>query len=219
MSTRDWLPQGRAQRIAMARIWIDVFTLRGAEWNISTAENSKLLLLTANAEDAHVTAEASQGSRTLIAIANERSEILGEYMRLIHRTKLFTPPLVGSDFISLGLRPHDMEPTPHPVPNTVPEIEAITSVIRELTFRFRDFGATHWARPEYVESIDFRWEIKEARPGHVEEIIGVEGFSSGPFTLSFSEEQRGQRVFFAARWVNSRREGGPWSDIESAVIP
>jgi len=219
MSTRDWLPSGRKARIAMARIWIDVFVERGAEWNISTAETNQLRLLTANAADADANADASQGSRILIAQANEAHEILGEYMRLIHRTKLFTPPLIGSDYISLSLRPHDMEPTETPVPSTVPEIEAITSVIRELTFRFRDFGARTWAKPDHVASIDFRWEIKEARPHHVEEIIGIEGFSSGPFTLSFSEEQRGQRVFFAARWVNSRREGGPWSDIESAVIP
>jgi len=216
---RDWLPQNRGQRIAMAHLWIEVFSVNGAEWNISTAEINQLRLLAANAEDANVRAEASQGSRILIAQANEHHEILGEYMRLIHRTKLFSPPLAGSDFISLGLRPHDMEPTETPVPTSIPEIEAVTSVIRELTFRFRDFGARRWARPDHVSGIDFRWEIKEARPGHVEEILGVESFSSGPFTLSFGEHQRGQRVFFAARWVNSRLKGGPWSDIESAVIP
>jgi len=216
---RDWLPHNRSQRIAMARLWADVFTENGAAWNISAAETNELRLLAANSEDANTRAEASQGSRVLIAVANEQHEILGEYMRLLHRTKLFTPPLVGSDYISLGLHPHDMEPTETPVPTTIPEIEVITAVIRELTFRFRDFGARTWAKPEHVASIDFRWEIKEARPGHVEEIIGIEGFSSGPFTLQFAEEQRGQRVFFAARWANSRRDGGPWSDIESAVIP
>jgi len=217
--SRDWLPRSRAERIAMGKLWFNVFTDRGLEWNISVAETNALGGLVDDADAAERDAVASQGSRVLIAVAEEKSDAMADFMRLIHRTKLFSPPLIGSDYVSLGLHPHDTTPTREPVPSTVPEIEAVTTVIRELTFRFRDFGARTWAKPDHVASIDFRWEIKEARPHHVEEIIGVEGFSSGPFTLSFSEEQRGQRVFFAARWVNSRREGGPWSDIESAVIP
>jgi len=35
---KDWLPQNRAARIAMARLWVDVFVERGTAWNISTAE-------------------------------------------------------------------------------------------------------------------------------------------------------------------------------------
>jgi len=217
--SKDWLPQGRSQRTEMARIWINVFVERGAEWNISTAENNQLRLLAANADDAHARAEASQGSRVLIAQANEQSGILGEYMRLIHRTKLFTPPLVASDFIALGLRPHDMEPTRHPVPTSVPEIEAITAVIRELGFRFRDYGARRWALPALVDGIEFRWEIKEGRPEHIHQLANVDLISAGVHTLKFDENDRGKRVFFAARWLNSRKEGGPWSDIESAVIP
>jgi len=216
---RDWLPANRAARIAMARLWLNVFAERGVEWGLAQSDINQLMLLTADAGDAELRAEASQGSRVLIAAANEAADALGEYMRIIHRTKLTSPPLVGSDRISLGLEPHDMEPTRAPVPTTVPEIEAITAVIRELSFRFRDFGSRRWARPEHVEGIEFRWEIKDGRPGHVHEIINVEVFSAGPFTLRFDENLRGSRVFFAARWLNSRKEGGPWSDIESAVIP
>jgi len=218
-SRNDWLPPSRTARIAMARLWLTVFAENGTAWNISTAEITQLLDLVNDADDANARAEASQGSRVLIAVANEASDALGEFMRLIHRTKLFTPPLISSDFISLGLRPHDMEPTRQPIPTTVPEIEAITAVIRELTFRFREFGSRHWAKPEHVHGIEFRWEIKEGRPEHINQLATVENFSSGPFTLTFDENQRGKRVFFAARWLNSHLEGGPWSDIESAVIP
>jgi hypothetical protein len=61
--------------------------------------------------------------------------------------------------------------------------------------------------------------LRETRPEHIDELSNIETFSSGPFTLPFDELKRGQRVFFAARWLNTRGEGGPWSDIESAVIP
>jgi hypothetical protein len=29
----------------------------------------------------------------------------------------------------------------------------------------------------------------------------------------------GRRIFFAARWENTRGEKGPWTEIQSAIIP
>ena len=66
---------------------------------------------------------------------------------------------------------------------------------------------------------EFCWHLRETHPEHIGELSNIETFSSGPFTLPFDELKRGQRVFYAARWLNTRGEGGPWSDIESAVIP
>jgi len=68
---RDWLPSNRAARVAMARVWIDQFVENGAEWGITTAENNQLRLLAANSDDANARADADEGSRALIAIANE----------------------------------------------------------------------------------------------------------------------------------------------------
>jgi hypothetical protein len=43
--------------------------------------------------------------------------------------------------------------------------------------------------------------------------------TANPLVLSFEEEDRGKRVYYAARWVHATEQPGPWSDIESAIIP
>jgi len=47
----------------------------------------------------------------------------------------------------------------------------------------------------------------------------LKSLRTNPIVLTFDEEERGLRVFFAARWINNTAHSGPWSDIESAFIP
>ena len=63
------------------------------------------------------------------------------------------------------------------------------------------------------------WLLTDERPSHISTLRNVEILSAGPFTLTFDEEKRGPRVFYAARWLGPKKQRGPWSDIESAVVP
>jgi len=129
------------------------------------------------------------------------------------------PPVSDLERDKMGIRNWDTIRTPQAAPTTVPEIEADTSVIRRISLRLRDFGATHWAKPEHVHGMELTWGIKDARPEHVGALPHFETETANPVVLTFEEDERGKRVFFAARWINNRAQGGPWSDIESAFIP
>ena len=129
------------------------------------------------------------------------------------------PPVTDLDRDKMGIRNWDTIRTPQPVPTTVPEIEADSSVIRQLSLRMRDFGATHWGKPEHIHGMEFAWGIKDSRPEHIGHLPHLETATANPIVLTFEEEERGLRVFFAARWINNTAQPGPWSDIESAFIP
>jgi hypothetical protein len=129
------------------------------------------------------------------------------------------PPVTDADRIAMRIPNHDTIRTPSPVPTSVPEIETDTSVIRELSMRLRDFGAASWGKPGHVRLMELAWGIREDRPAEVVELPRLESATANPIVLTFEEEQRGKRVYFAARWLNNTAQSGPWSDIESAVIP
>jgi hypothetical protein len=131
----------------------------------------------------------------------------------------YDPVVTDTDRVEMGLPVRDTIRTPSPVPASVPEIEANTSVIRELSLRLRDFGAKTWGKPAHVRSMELAWGIRENRPAEVAEFPHLESATANPIVLSFEEEARGKRVFFAARWLNNTAQPGPWSDIESAVVP
>ena len=129
------------------------------------------------------------------------------------------PPVTDLDRDKMGIRNWDTTPTRQPVPATVPEMEFITSVIREITIRYRDFGSKHWAKPDHVHGIEIRWAILDSRPDSVDALVHIELDTASPFTLVFDEGERGKRIFVSARWFNNTTHTGPWSDIESAFIP
>jgi len=128
------------------------------------------------------------------------------------------PPVTDLDRDKMGIRNWDTIRTPQEAPKTVPEIEADTSVLRRLSLRLRDFGATHWAKPEHVHGMELTWGIRENRPEHVGALPHFETETANPIVLDFEEEERGKRVFFAARWINNTSQSGPWSDIELAFV-
>jgi len=129
------------------------------------------------------------------------------------------PPVTDLDRDNMGIRNWDTIPTEQPAPTTIPEIEVDTSVIRLLSMRMRDFGASTWGRPEHVHAIELAWGITDARPADAANLPHLETASANPIVLEFHDEERGSRVFFAARWLNNTMHHGPWSDLESAVIP
>jgi hypothetical protein len=44
-------------------------------------------------------------------------------------------------------------------------------------------------------------------------------YKLSPLELTFDENERGKRVYFAVRWESGTVKKGPWSNILSAVIP
>ena len=217
--SNDWLPTTRGGQLAMAKTWNMVLNTMAEEWGVPDSEKAKLNSLLVEVAAAENAAKAAGGGAVANSRVREAYTALRSFMRNMKRLYFLSPPLSETDLVSLGLRPRDTNPTAEPVPDKQPEIEAITAVIRELTFRFRDFGSGRWALPEHVHGIEFIWDLRETRPEHIHELSNVEILSSGPYTLKFDEDRRGKRVFFAARWFNNTKKEGPWSDIESAVIP
>jgi hypothetical protein len=129
------------------------------------------------------------------------------------------PPVTDLDRDKMGVRNWDTILTPQPVPATVPEMEFNTSVIRQIGIRYRDFGAATWGKPDHVHAIEISWAILDSRPDSGAALIHNESDTASPHHLDFDESERGRRVFVAARWENNTAQKGPWSDIESAVIP
>jgi hypothetical protein len=129
------------------------------------------------------------------------------------------PPVTDLDRDKMAIPNPDLIRTPQPVPTTVPEIEADSSIIRQLGLRVRDFGTKSWGKPDHVHSFEIAWGIMDARPAQVSELPHLESATANPVVLTFEEEERGLRVFFAARWMNNTAQPGPWSDIESAFVP
>jgi hypothetical protein len=122
MHKTDWLPSRRAEQLAMAKTWSSVLSKKGNAWGVPIAERGELADLVEEAEEA--LALASSSGRTPVAAAQcrEAFKSLIAYMRRLKKRAFLTPPLIDSDYASLGLSPPDKIPTPIPAPTV--QVEA-----------------------------------------------------------------------------------------------
>jgi hypothetical protein len=219
MRHTDFIPRPDADFNAFLMNLIDYVLSNRSEWgHITLAEAHKL------AEDATEWQEVYQKTLRphipqLTAEKNRVRTKVERALRAFINRYLRWPPVSDFDRDKMGIRNWDTIRTPSPVPTTVPEIESDSSVIRELSLRLRDFGAANWGKPDHVHGMELAWGIMDSRPGEISLLPHLETETANPIVLTFEEEERGLRVFFAARWINSTAKGGPWSDIESAVVP
>jgi hypothetical protein len=75
------------------------------------------------------------------------------------------------------------------------------------------------AKPPGVHSIELKWYMCEEKPVSVDELIYSIISTRTPIRFEFKESDRGKRIYFCLRWMNTRGEKGPWGNIEYTVVP
>ncbi|MDR0751261.1 MAG: hypothetical protein LBF12_01545, partial [Christensenellaceae bacterium] len=63
------------------------------------------------------------------------------------------------------------------------------------------------------------YAVLDAPPADVSALIRSVLATRTPHILEFTEEERGKTVYVAICWQNEKGERGPWSEIESAIVP
>ena len=141
--------------------------------------------------------------------------------------QLYTGMLKGSplvtdvDLDAMGLPKHSSGgKTPAPVATTYPDFDIDSGTIRRLTIHFFDQGSKKSkAKPKGQHGSEIKWAILSAPPVDVADLIHSSFDTHTPFTLEFEGHERGKTVYFCLCWENTRGEKGPWSEIQSAIIP
>jgi hypothetical protein len=129
------------------------------------------------------------------------------------------PPVTDEDRTAMHIPNHDTRPTPVPIPGDIPEVEAQTPLPRVLRFRFRRANMKRWGKPRDVHGMELVWVIADTPPTKLAELIHSAFATKSPLELTFDEDQRGKRVYYAVRWETNAMKKGNFSEILSAIIP
>jgi hypothetical protein len=107
------------------------------------------------------------------------------------------------------------------VPTTIPIIQRIdTSTRAILRLNFVDSATPDTrAKPAGVRACEIREQIGGTAPTDPEDMAFLALESRTPYRADFDADDIGKIAYFAARWINTRNQPGPWSQIYSAIIP
>jgi hypothetical protein len=216
----EWLPKSRAAILLMAKIWISVCMGKKLLWRILDED---LEGLKARAEAAETALETAQNENTRTPVNNARCkeafDELSRFMRDFKRRYFLSPPLTDADYVSLGLKPHDLHPSISRVPTAQVKIETYLVGPHELGVRIVYVTGS----PEDPENKGYRIWYSVVAPGETpptdpEELRKSFYTQRRKDLIEFDFGDSGKTVYFAVQVENGGKKG-PWSPLVSALIP
>jgi hypothetical protein len=157
------------------------------------------------------------------AVTREKNDAKKEYrsmLRTFIQGQIMHNPLVSDAArISMGLPVYDRKPTQVVPPKTRPDMDIIFSQILKHFIHVRDSESKSAGKPKHVIGFELWRRIGGDTTPKYDEMTLVEVATRSPHKVEYTSVDRGTLVWYAARWVNTRGEKGPWSETVSAIVP
>jgi hypothetical protein len=204
----------------MARDWQSAAASQKAAWGVPDVILANLHVFTNDAETALAAAQ-NESTRTPVATARckEAFDALTAFMRDMKRRYFLTPPLLDSDYVSLGLKPHDSTPTVSGAPTAQAAVETYLTGRHELGVKIvyvtgsaadpANKGCRIWYR------VVAPGETPPANPDELHKSFYTRRKKD---VIEFAYGDSGKTAWFAVQIENGGRQG-PWGPIVSALIP
>jgi hypothetical protein len=220
----------------MATDWLAVLATKAAAWGISAAEVAELTDLVQDAQSALAQAK-NESTRTpaATALCKERFKRMIEKMRYDKNHFFLSPPLTPSEIVSLGLKPHDTNPSPIPPPKGFAEADISYPGVGTLELHCRPVAG----QPPLDERSDYGYRVyygvmpvggasAEDATGTKRELVKAPQTGADLPHSQWVRRKRerfsfpgdsGKTVWIAIRYENSKGQSGPWGPLTSAIIP
>jgi hypothetical protein len=193
-----------------------------AKWGLDTTWLDKELLPQKAKWKTAWAAYANPATRnpSITFAKTEQRNAYEKLLRILVKNLQSNVHVTHDDLRAMGIVVPASTKTPAPVAGKAPDSDTDTSVIGRLSIHFFEKEGNHKKRkPEGQHGAEIRWSLSEKPVTRWDELLHSEIDTNSPFVLRFENDQRGLTVYFALRWENTRGEKGPWSEIQSAIIP
>jgi hypothetical protein len=216
---RDYLPQKDSELVAWGDNFVSQLSAHYTEWEIPSTDVTELQADLDHFTSLHDQADSPAKNEIIVTEKNAARKLFKDKVRGLVNFRLRNPVITDAQRVAMGLHVRDTTPSKIPAPTTRPELDIDVLDVRRLQLRFHDMGKQTNARPYGVNGAVAAYAVRDTPPTSINDLTRTALATHTPFTLEFTEEERGKTVYVALCWQNERGERGPWSEIESTFIP
>jgi hypothetical protein len=215
----DYIPKKDSELVAWSANFTAQIVANAPTWEIPYNEVNDLQTADAAFAALHAQADSPTKNSVIVAEKDAARKVLKAKIRDLVGFRLKNPIITDAQRIAMGLHVHDTTPTNIPVPTTRPEIDIDVLDFRRLKILFHDMGSSSKAKPYGVNGAVIAYAILDVPPVNSDTLTHTVLATRTPHVLEFTEEERGKPVYVAICWQNEKGQRGPWSEIESAIVP
>jgi hypothetical protein len=215
----DYIPRKDAELASWSSNFASKVDANSKVWNIPGQEVSDLNNAVNIFSSLHAQVDSPAKNSIIVAEKNAaRIDLIGRIRGLVG-FRLRNPAITNAERIAMGLPARDNTFSSIPTPTSRPELNIDVFDVRRLKVHFRDMGSSGKARPYGVIGAVIAYAVLNAHPTSPTDLTNIILATRTPYTLEFTEPERGRTVYVAICWQNEKGEKGPWSEMESAIVP
>jgi hypothetical protein len=230
MASKNWLPRKAQDLVALMKVWL-VILADAAKRTAFGWEAAACALVGTRIQDfldALEAYELDDSSRNRLT-KDEAQEAARAAMQDFANTAVrFNKKMTEADKHDLGIHSRDPHNTPRPRPTDYVDFDlSVNAHSHEVTGKYRIAGSTGRGKGPY-HGVEIRYWIQPLDASPPASAV-VEGWHSvadtaSPWKHTFDQPSEiGKRLSVAMCWENnatdSEDDKGPWSAIESVIIP
>jgi hypothetical protein len=223
MASRDVIPSSDNTFDTFQDNLYDKVTTNMSGWNIPQAAIDVLTPLKNAWDNAWDVAKVKTNrTATQVATKNLARKNYVKALRPFIQAHIYNNSAMSNDdIVECDLRPRDTVRTPVPVPTSVPVINIMTAsgnigVIRFFRLDDED-GAIRRGKPKGVARIEFASNV-DVQPANPNDCSDIASATKSPMRVEIDPADRGKKLWFYARWINTREQPGPWTDLEWYIM-
>lgn len=215
----DYIPKKDAELVAWSANFTAGVTANAGAWWIPFDEVSALQTADATFAALHAQADSPLRNSVIVAEKNAARNVLVAKIRELAGFRLKNPVITRAQRTALGLHVRNTTYTTISVPKSRPELDIDVVDFRRLKIVFHDMETKSKAKPYGVNGAVIIYAMPDTPPTDINTLTRSVLATRTPHILEFTEEERGKRVYIAICWQNEKGEKGPWSEIQSAIVP
>lgn len=216
---KDYIPHKDSELVAWSANFSEQLAVHSPAWQVPSDEVADLQTANSAFAALHAQADSPAKNSVIVARKNAARKTLVKKIRDLVNFRLKNPIITDDQRVELGLHVRDTTPTTIPAPKTRPELDLDVLDFRRIKVVFRDQGSSSKAKPYGVNGAVIVYAVLDTPPADQSALTRSTLATRTPHTLEFTEEERGKTVYVAICWQNEKGEKGPWSEIESAIVP
>ncbi|MDR1373281.1 MAG: hypothetical protein LBJ17_09255 [Dysgonamonadaceae bacterium] len=219
MKSVDYIPTVESKFFLWEKIFMAGASVSYKVWGISEGKWSELTDRQAYYHSKYAVAE-SPSTRTSAAVLAKniaRKGYVKALRQVIKGYITYNLNITDGERKLLGLPVHKTTRTPSPLAKYAPHI--ITRILnpRKLSFYF-SATETSRSKPAGQHGIELI-SVIAITVTSMKELVNSDFATHTPLKITFKEEDRGKKLWYSAAWENTRGEKGPWTEIQSVIIP
>ncbi|MGA9210350.1 MAG: hypothetical protein WB347_21325 [Terriglobales bacterium] len=218
----SWVPTKLSTFVTFASNFVGLIVANPSLYGLTAGDANALSIAEASFIAAYALSNA-KATRNAITIADTQAAknaavvLFRAYGRIVKASQ----GVSDGDKTALGIVLTTYQPSAIPAPATMPLISINGGTPQQLTCTYRDQNSTpkSRAKPAGTVALEMRVSTSIVVISDPDSLMFDGIYTRTPFALNFASGDRGKTAYIAGRWLNRKGQWGPWSAIQTAIVP